>query len=298
MQTIPGFYDDYLTHHNQQRQLLQLGFVDRLLGRVVERLKRERMYDDTLIVVTADHGFSWKVGTQTRRTVDPSNVHELGPVPLIVKRPGRPHRRVSGVLARTLDVTPTIADVLNVPLGYRPDGRSAFSRAVRARRQVSIVKRDFSSVVRLSAGAWRARRAAVVKRRLRELGWGDWPILFTAFGPNRELIGRQVDRIRPRSGARATLSLARSYAHVRRASGVVPTQVAGRVRGSAPNRERDIAIAVNGRIVAVGRSFHLRGQAVESYSVMVPEDSLREGRNEIEVLEVADNGTMGLLAHS
>jgi hypothetical protein len=78
----------------------------------------------------------------------------------------------------------------------------------------------------------------------------------------------------------------------------VPTQVAGRVRGSAPNRERDIAIAVNGRIVAVGRSFHLRGQAVESYSVMVPEDSLREGRNEIEVLEVADNGTMGLLAHS
>jgi Sulfatase len=298
MQTIPGFYDDYLTHHNQQRQLLQLGFVDRLLGRIVERLKRERMYDDTLIVVTADHGFSWKVGTQTRRTVDPSNVHELGPVPLIVKRPGRPHRHVSGVLARTLDVTPTIADVLNVPLGYRPDGRSAFSRAVRARRQVSIVRRDFSSVVRLSAGAWRARRAAVVKRRLRELGWGDWPILFTAFGPNRELIGRQVDRIRPRSGARATLSLARSYAHVRRANGVVPTQVAGRIRGSAPNRERDMAIAVNGRIVAVGRSFHLRGQAVESYSVMVPEDSLREGRNEIEVLEVADNGTMGLLAHS
>jgi hypothetical protein len=298
MQTIPGFYDDYLTHHNQQRQLLQLGFADRLLGRVVARLKSQGMYDNTLIVVTADHGFSWKVGTQTRRSVDLSNVDELGPVPLIVKRPGRPARHVNPSLARTLDVTPTIADVLNVPLGYRADGRSAFSRAVRARRTVSIVKRDFSEVVRLSARRWEARRAAVVRRRLRELGSGDWASLFTAFGPHRGLIGRQVSDVRSATRARATLSLARSYAHVRRASGVVPTQVAGRIRGSGPNQERDIAIAVNGRIAAVGRSFHLRGQAVESYSVMVPEDGLREGRNRIEVLEVADSGRMALLAHS
>ena len=298
MQTIPGFYDHYLTHHNQQRQLLQLGFADRLLGRVVARLKRQGMYDDTLIVVTADHGFSWKVGTQTRRSVDSSNVEELGPVPLIVKRPGRPARHVNRSLARTLDVTPTIADALNVPLGYRADGRSAFSRAVRARRTVSIVKRDFSEVVKLSARAWKARRAAVVRRRLRELGSGDWASLFTAFGPHRELIGSQVADVRRAAQARATLSLARSYARVRRASGVVPTQVAGRIRGSGPNQERDIAIAVNGRIAAVGRSFHLREQAVESYSVMVPENSLREGQNRIEVLEVADSGRMALLARS
>src|SRR5262245_23933159 len=76
MQTIPGFYDAYLTHHNQQRQLLQLGFADRLLGRLVARLKSQGIYDDTLIVVTADHGFSWQVGVPTRRRVDRSNVDE------------------------------------------------------------------------------------------------------------------------------------------------------------------------------------------------------------------------------
>src|SRR5829696_3862328 len=297
MQTVPGFYDYYLRHHNEQRQLLQLGFADRLLGRLVGRLKSQRMYDDTLIVVTADHGFSWKLGVETRRRVDLSNVDELGPVPLIVKQPGRPAGRVNRALARTLDVAPTIADVLNVPLGYRPDGRSAFSRAVGARRIVSIVKRDFSAVVRLSGRAWRARRAVVVRRRLRELDWGDWSSLFTAFGPHRELIGRSVGGVRAASRS-ATLALARSFARVRRASGVVPTQVAGRIHGSGLRRERDIAVAVNGRIAAVGRSFHLRGQAVESYSVMVPEDSLREGRNRIEVLEVADSGRMALLAHS
>ena len=179
MQTIPGFYDDYLRHHNEQRQLLQLGFADRLLGRVIARLKRQGIYDDTLIVVTADHGFAWKVGMETRRNVSLSNVDELGSVPMIVKRPGHRAGRVDGALAQTLDVTPTIADVLNVPLGYRADGRSIFSRAVRARRTVRIVKRDFSSVVSLSKKRWVARRAAVVRRRLRELGSGDWPSLFT-----------------------------------------------------------------------------------------------------------------------
>jgi hypothetical protein len=298
MQTIPGFYDDYLRHHNEQRQLLQLGFADRLLGRLIARLKRQGMYDDTLIVVTADHGFAWKVGVDTRRSVSLSNVDELGSVPMIVKRPGQHAARVSGALAQTLDVTPTIADVLNVPLGYRADGRSMFSPAVRARRTVRIVKRDFSSVVSLSAKRWRARRAAVVRRRLRELGSGDWASLFTAFGPHRELIGQRVGDARAARGVQATLALARSFASVRRESGVVPCQVAGRIRGSGPHRERNIAVAVNGRIEAVGRSFHLRGQRVESYSVMVPEESMREGRNTIEVLEVPDDGAMALLARS
>ena len=298
MQTTPGFYDDYLRHHNEQRQLLQLGFADRLLGRLVARLKSQGMYDDTLIVVTADHGFAWKVGVDTRRSVDISNVDEVGPVPLIVKRPGPPRGGVNRALAQTLDVAPTVAAVLGVPLGYRADGRSAFSRAVRARRTVSLVKRDFSAVVRLSRETWLARRAAVVRRRLRELGSGDWPSLFTAFGPNRALIGQRVDRVRARAGARATLSLARSFARVKPASGIVPCQIAGRIRGSAPGRERDIAVAVNGRIEAVGRSFHLRGERVESYSVMVPEDSLDEGRNRVEVLEVANDGTLALLARS
>jgi Sulfatase len=296
MQTIPGFYDDYLRHHNEQRQLLQLGFADRLLGRLTARLKREGIYDDTLIVVTADHGFAWKVGVDTRRSVSLSNIDELGSVPMIVKRPRQRAGRVSGALAQTLDVTPTIAGVLGVRLGYRADGRSVFSRHVAARRTVRIVKRDFSSVVSISKRRWIARRAAVVQRRLRELGAGDWASLFTAFGPHRELIGREVADVRAASGVRATLSLARSFRRVRRSGRVVPCQIAGRIRGSGPTAERDIAVAVNGRIAAVGRSFHLRGEHVESYSVMVPESALRDGRNTVEVLQVEPDGDMALLA--
>ena len=298
MQTVPGFYDQYVTDHNEQRYLLQLGFVDRLLGRLVARLKNEGMYDDTLIVVTADHGFAWQVGVPTRRSVSRSNVNELGPVPMFVKAPSQKRGRVNDALAQTLDVTPTIADVLNVPLGYRADGSSAFSRVVRARRQVSLTTRDFSSIVRMPAGQWEAQRRAVVRRRLRRLGSGDWASLYTSLGPHRELIGQEVTSARSSAGARATISLSPSFAHVRRSSGVVPCQIAGRIRDSGSTRGRDLAIAVNGRIEAVGRSFHLKGETAESYSVMVPEDALRDGSNTVEVLEVTDEGAMVLLARS
>jgi hypothetical protein len=225
-------------------------------------------------------------------------VNELGPVPLFVKAPGQTQGRVSEALAQTLDVTPTIADVLNVPLGYRADGHSAFSRAVRDRRQVRLTKRDFSSIVRMSAARWKAQRRAVVRRRLRQLGSGDWASLYTSLGPHRELIGQDVPATRSSATTRASISLSPSFARVRRSSGVVPCQIAGRIHESGSPRERDLAIAVNGRIEAVGRSFHLKGETAESYAVMVPEDALREGRNRVEVLEVTDEGAMVLLARS
>ena len=143
---------------------------------------------------------------------------------------------------------------------------------MRARREVSLTKRDFSSVVRISPSRWEARRRAVVRRRLRHLGSGDWASLYTSLGPNRDLIGRTPDHPqRPGdAGNDHTLAFVRARTALQRGR---PCQIAGRIHGSGAPRERDLAIAVNGRIEAVGRSFHLKGESVESYSVMVPEDA-------------------------
>ena len=187
--------------------------------------------------MTADHGFAWQVGVPTRRSVSRSNVNELGPVPLFVKAPRQTHGRVNDALAQTLDVTPTIADVLNVPLGYRADGRSAFSRAVRARREVSLTTRDFSSIVRMSAARWKAQRRAVVRRRLRHLGSGDWASLYTSLGPTprADRTGRDERAQRRRARARRSRSRAHSRACGAR-SGVVPCQIAGRIHDSGADR--------------------------------------------------------------
>jgi Sulfatase len=287
MNSVPGFHDEFLTRHNEQRYLLQLGFTDRLLGRLIRRLKSEGIYDDTLIVVTADHGIAFQVGVETRRSASASNVEELTPVPLFVKRPGQRRGRVSKAYARTLDVTPTIADVLGWRLGYRADGHSAFAPVTGRRRSVKLTTRDFSTTISISGRRWEERRAAVVRRRLRQFGSGDLDSLFTGIGPHRELIGREVDGLDARaSTVRAALAQPRLFANVRPGSGVVPTQIAGDLRGGQAGQKRDLAVAVNGRIEAVGRSFYLQGDQVEHFALMVPESSLRSGRNSIELYEV------------
>ena len=43
---------------------------------------------------------------------------------------------------------------------------------------------------------------------------------------------------------------------------------------------------MNGRIWAVGRSFHLEDQRPEYFSLMVPETGAAPGRNEAELFEV------------
>jgi hypothetical protein len=300
MNGLRGFGHPYLTRHNEQRYLLQLGFVDRLLGRLLGQLRRTGIYDDTMVVVTADHGFAWQVGVDTRRSVSDDNVEELLPVPLLVKSPGQRRARVNDAYAQTLDVAPTIADVLSVPLGYRTDGRSAFSPAVGRRQGVAVTTRDFRAVVRISGRGWERRRRAVVKRRLQELGSENWASLYTGIGPHRSLLGRETTAMAVSSAGAVSASIAAggSFARVRRDSGLVPAQVAGSLRGGGSGEERDLAVAVNGRIEAVGRSFHLTGDATEYFALNVPEAALRDGRNRIEVFEVTGSGKLRRLARS
>jgi hypothetical protein len=196
---------------------------------------------------------------------------------------------VSDAYARTLDVTPTIAALLGWRVGYRTDGRSAFGPITRRRRSVTLPTRDFGSTVSISGRRWEARRRAVVRRRLRQFGSGDIASLFTGIGPHRELIGRAPSEVGRASGAgavRASIVEPALFAHVRRAEGVVPAQVAGDLSGGDTAERRALAVAVNGRIEAVGRSFYLQGDATEHFALMVPERSLREGANRIELFEV------------
>ena len=92
-------------------------------------MKANGSYDQSLIAITADHGFAFEVGVRDRRTATRSNIDEIAPVPLFIKAPGQTRGRTSSAYARTVDVVPTIADVLNFRMPYRTDGRSAFSRS-------------------------------------------------------------------------------------------------------------------------------------------------------------------------
>ena len=287
-----GFRDSFLTRHNEQRFLLQLGFVDRQLGALIRRLRRAGLYDRALIVVTADHGGSFETGVGSRRKVTRGNVDEVGPVPLIVKRPGQKRGRTSRALVRTLDVMPTIADVVNAPIPYAADGTSAFGRAARRRRFVRLPTRDFSRTIQISGREWEKRRRAAVRRRLRRYGSGSLASLYTGIGPHRRLIGDDLAVLKPAPAGRVRAEFVSGgrLRRVRPSSGLVPVQLAGTIRGGRPGARRNLAVAVNGKVRAVGRTWRLRGQRQERFALNVPEAALLRARNRVVLMEVRRGG--------
>jgi hypothetical protein len=297
MNSVRGFRDAFLTRHNEQRFLLQTGFVDHELGQLISRLRRQGMFDRALIVVTADHGVSFELGVRDRRLVTRGNVDEVAPVPLFVKAPHQRRGRVNRAYARTLDVLPTMAGLVKLSIPYPVAGHSAFGPVTRRRRSVRIPTRDFRRTIAISARAWEARRRAVVRRRLRRYGSGSLLGLYRGIGPARALHGRLVGPA-PRAGARARFVYGGRLRAVRRRTGLMPAQVAGSIAGGRRGARRDLALAVNGRIEVTGRTWRLRGSPTERFALNVPEAVLREGRNDVRLFEVGGRGELRLLGRA
>jgi arylsulfatase A-like enzyme len=93
--------------------------ADRWLGRVIDALRRDGVYDRTILVVTSDHGEEF-ADRRRRRWYDRhghSLYEELVHVPLLIKLPGgyAGGTRVQTVV-ETVDVMPTILAVLRITL--------------------------------------------------------------------------------------------------------------------------------------------------------------------------------------
>ena len=113
--------DETLVTLAYQRHLLQVGFADRLLGRLLRKLRSSGLFDRSLIVVVSDHGTSFRPGASRRRlTVD--NFEDLLAVPLFVKVPNQKRGRVSERPTLTTDIFPSIAGILGIPVPWPTDG--------------------------------------------------------------------------------------------------------------------------------------------------------------------------------
>jgi hypothetical protein len=268
----------------RQRHFLQTGFADYELRRLWRHLKEQGMWDDALIVVAADHGVAFPRGSVQRRRLNRETADEIAPVPLLMKAPGQTRGRIDDAWVETIDILPTMFDLLELDPRVEMDGRSARSPEVQGRDELRILIRNTFEVLRIPADEFEREKDAVVERNVELFGTGrDGPARLYRIGPNQELLGRPASE----AGERLDVDLvyAEDYAEVDLSSPFVPTQVAGQVRSEGePGRE--IAVAVNGTIVGVGSTFELAtGDEGELMQVMVPPDSFRNGRNRVEVFE-------------
>jgi arylsulfatase A-like enzyme len=107
----------------RQRHLLQVQVADQVLGEVVARLNQLDEYQDSVLVVTSDHGIAF-TPDQSYRGVSPTNYPELLWTPLFVHAPRQSTAVVDDGPAESVDVLPTIADLIDADVPWDLDGTS------------------------------------------------------------------------------------------------------------------------------------------------------------------------------
>ena len=284
--------DEWLVDQGWQRHLLQTGLVDRVLGDVLARLKKTGLYDRSLVIVTADHGVSFIPGDR-RRGITETNIGDIAPVPLLVKKPNQHAGVIEDRHVRTTDIVPTIADMLDAQLPYEADGRSLFDPA-EDRDEVEIHQRAGDPVSAPAAEVARLRDATLA-RKLAIFG-SDSNVGLYAFGPDKGLVGKRPASfaVAPANGLAADVDGSTLLADVDTASALAPTHVSGHLSGDTAAPDVHLAVAVNGRIAGTTQSFSSAGAI--AFSAYLPESAFRAGANDVQIYRIDRAGDRVSLA--
>lgn len=273
------------------RHLLQAQATDTFIGQVVERLRSIGEWDDTLLVLTADHGVSFAAGGPIRGVTD-TNIADIAWTPLLIKAPGQTSGGIDDRPALSIDVVPTIAAHLGVKIPWSVDGRSLLDPARSASEARTFPMFDWSrSELHPTSGSFlhldREQPWAEVQRAraappnefadLRVFGTGPDDDLLGAPGTGR--VGAPVE------GSSVVLDGPLRYLNVDPTQPKTPyVAVHGVVDGVRPKTR--LAIAVNG--VIAGLSFVYRAPSAdqpEFWATLVPR-MFRPGRNLVQVFAV------------
>jgi hypothetical protein len=284
---------------SRQRHLMQTGETDRLIGQVMRRLQEQGMYDDTLFVVTADHGMSFKPSEFGRRQATPGNVDQVLWVPLFIKAPGQTEGQANERNWEHVDLVPTVADMLGIRVPWEMDGVSqAGPEEPRTRSEKWFFSKPGERQTFPGPENQAKALAGVTDKMTRpDNGYQGW----FQFGPHGDLVGKKTSQVgvdRASAGSAKVEKLA-EYGKVDLKSGLVPAQVSGQVSLAAGVESRPaVAVALNGVIAGVSETFRERRDAQGSqpegppdkFSAVALDTLFKSGDNKLELFVIDDSG--------
>jgi hypothetical protein len=291
----PGLWpnDEWAVAQAYQRYLLQVGFVDTLLGRIVDRMKKAGVYDRSLLIVVSDHGTAFRP-RMPRRHFTEETAAEIMRIPLFVKLPAGSPRRIPGTVdidglhvsdrnVETIDLVPTIAAVLGVELPWHVDGSSLVDEPVRDRGE-KVIFHD-SARRRQGYGAAGPDVLPAVQRTRAVFGGAENPYRVPRPSSFAGIVGRAPEDVGiAGAGCAVTIDYLSDFSRVTPDAPVVPFEMHGTFEGDRPRESLPfVAVSVNGTIRAVTRSWR---SAPTEWLATPPFDAWRKGRNGVEVFTV------------
>ena len=283
---LGAWTSEYGSDIGLQRHLLQTQYADQLFGEFLERLDALGLYDDSLIVVTSDHGASFDRSLRVPEgATDEAGV--MG-VPLLVKLPGEVGvGRVDDRPAQTIDVVPTIADAVGAPVPWELDGRSLLGPAAGADRRRAMYD-DGRELAAIDGG--RLERLDDVVDRIYDLFEGpDGDLVLYGVEGHGDLVGRLAAEL---PGVLFTAEGCWS-------PGLLPDPgddfQTGWVHGSLEERSEEApvpyAVVVDGTIAGTAATFRERvdGQLVPHRIYAIADPDAWGGEGDITLYEILDD---------
>jgi hypothetical protein len=273
--------DVWLVGQAYQQHIIQSQYADTIVGQVTERLRREAIYDRALVIVVADHGITIVPGAPDQRLVTEDTVGTIAAVPLFVKYPDGQEGVIPGTIddvrAETVDLLPTITDVIDMTVPWDTDGMSLLDPERSSR--VSSVMVGRKGPVRFGVDGSEKLAAAALKD-----GWfldGDpWTLAPPGW---RGWLGRPVSEAASLAddGTRITVRQQRLLDELTEGSDTLPVALTGTMTvGRETTGNEIVLVAVDGVVRAVTRVFDPDGRRAR-YEVLIPPKLLVPGANDV-----------------
>ncbi|MFC1719750.1 sulfatase-like hydrolase/transferase, partial [Pseudomonadota bacterium] len=296
-----------------QAHLLQLGYIDFLLGKILDRLIELDMFAETLIIVIADHGMSfyWDSLNIEREKLANVQASETLLIPFLMKSPNQESSLISDSPAQIIDIVPTIAEAVGLTVPWQVGGLSVLQQISENRTRFARVpdRRAFGAVIDPDYLA--------LRRKTSLFGSGDLQKLYRS-GPHPEIVGKPVNSFAMRTGyGSIQIDHPEQYIDVDPASNKIPVYIEGEVSVFNPqdkDRRMQLAFAVNGMIQSTTVTTGLKisdlrkeesdaewqsaeqrassnfsdGKQVRQFLSRVPVESFKNGVNDIGVFVILD----------
>ncbi len=198
---------------------------------------------------------------------------------MFIKAPGQTEGEIRDDPAQTIDVVPSIADLLDARTDWEFDGHSLYDGS--AAHTDPKVSEDVEAIF------------DVAERRAQWFPNGDDWIGLAAVGDNGDLVGTEVDdheRGDP-SSYRVRLDRPDVLENLPWSDGRMPYVLAGTISSDGGDEPPELLVAVNGRLAGVAGGYERDGDAWEFTAYVA--DFYRPGANGVELFEVEREGAGG-----
>jgi Sulfatase len=259
---------------------------------VMDKLKAEGMWDESLVVMGADHGEGWVPGEKPR-SLGETNAPDLMWVPQFIKAPGQDTGRTDDRNWEQVDLLPTVADLVGIGVPWAMEGASQTGEPTRTRAEKWWYDIPGHREIRDGPANWTQVLAGETDVLARA---GEGVRGLYRYGPFADLVYRDPASVGPVTldqEATAALDDLKQYNQIKPTSGRIPALVSGELTSPLPPAGTTVLVAVNGRITGESKLFPNRpGEPTAKFAVITPDFLWRagDGRRQLQVYLVDRSG--------